>query len=566
VLDVFATLYAIYHLLRRTKDLTPGNSASYHLFALVMDAGLIPFYIFIGMLAHANYQMRPGTAGRWLSYFDSDDATADLINAVCFAAASIGGLHAISLLFDLYLLIMFKKIANMPPDMNPLEEKKDNLTRRKTKHKYKNSEITLVDEKHLSDFSISTISTPKRMSRASENDRDSQTMSFMQSRSAPDPRFSSPNSKAANVARDSVYHQTEAVVSRVNLQNGSHHRGESFVDVEYSHRTSPMPSLPMSPKRSSGGSVVSSLHSFETTSSSTGVSALDTVEDENNWYEVGDGSQHHLPSTHQDPYAPQPHRPHLHEITNLNTNVPHAFGRGSQGSPQYNRNSQHASTMSPLRMNPPTPPPQPIMPRIATQPRSPPPHLPPQQQQQHPRMPFTSDASDISSSFSASDDHRTRTMQSSLSAVTASSAYSSDEPATYAFGTSGRGSVAAPKSKFYGDLASAMRGVRQLAPQEPRPKSLVGSVHYTEDKRSDMISVSGTVVRKNVGEQQRESYNGYGRVVSRSGVDVMDAGSDLGVMRGRRDVSGKVAEEGRGGLGAGRWFGSGLLRRSSRAS
>lgn len=515
-----------------------------------MDAGLIPFYIFIGMLARANYQMRPGTAGRWISYFDSDDATAELINTIYFATASVGGLHALSLFFDFYLLIMFKKIANLPPDMNPLEEQKDNLTRRKTKHKYKNSEITLVDEKHLSDFSVSTISTPNRMSRASEKDRDSHNISFMQSRNGGAPNFSPHNTKTVNMSRENMYQQNDAVASRVNLHNGSHHRGNSFAGTEYSHRTSPMPSIPMSPKRGSGGSVVSSLHSFETSSSSSSdVSAMNAVDDENNWYEVGDGSEHPA-SDHHSPYVSQTHRPRLQEITNLTNVGPHAFGRQSHGSPHHTRDN--SSTMSPLHMNPPTPPPQPITARVATHTMSP----PPQQHQQHqpPPMPFSSGESDIS-------DDRTRTMLSTASALTASSAYSGDESATFAYGTTGRG-IAAPKSKFYGDLASAMRGVRQQAPLEPRPKSLVGSVHYAEDRRHDTVSVSGTVVRKNGGSQ--DTYNGYGRVVSRSGVDVMDASSDLGMRGGRRDVSGKIAEEGRGGIGAGRWFTSGLLRRTSR--
>jgi hypothetical protein len=151
--------------------------------------------------------------------------------------------------------------------------------------------------------------------------------------------------------------------------------------------------------------------------------------------------------------------------------------------------------------------------------------------------------------------------------LSSSSFYSADEPTSIAYGTAAR-SVGAPKSRLYGDLAAAMRGVRENPAQEPRPKSMVGSVHHVDERRAELLSVSGTVVRRGNGEEeeeQRGSYNGYGRVVSRSGADVMDG--DLGV-RSRRDVSGKIAEEGRGGFkrsGSGRWFGSGLFRRSSRA-
>jgi hypothetical protein len=509
-----------------------------------MDAGLIPFYIFIGMLAHANYQMVPNTADRWTSYFDSDDATAELINAIYFVAGTTGALHAISLLLDLYLVIMFRKIASLPPDMNPLEEKKDNLTRRKTKHKYKNSEITLVDEKHLSDFTVSSISTPNRVSRASEADRDSKAMSFIQSRNGGDGSFSPHNPKTADMIRGNMYQQSNAAASRVDL----HTRGNSFAETEYSDRTSPMPAMPMSPKRSTTGSAVSSLHSFETTSSKSGISAIldDRSDAENNWFAIGDGvddDQRH---------SPHSRRPHLHEITNMVSPRAQAYHRLTQESPSQ---AHHAQTMSPLRMNPPTPPPAPIAARIATQPISP--HL---------------TAHTAYASSDTANDERTRTMTSAVSALTSSSAYSTDSAfATY--GTAGR-SVGAPKRQFYGDLASAMRGVRQQAPAEPRPKSLVGSVHYMDEgeveairekRRSEVGSVSGTVVRKGVVEGKRTSYHsGYGRVVSRSGVDVLDADGDLGTMRGRRDVSGKVAEEGRGGPSVGGWFGSGLLRRSSR--
>jgi hypothetical protein len=49
------------------------------------------------------------------------------------------------------------------------------------------------------------------------------------------------------------------------------------------------------------------------------------------------------------------------------------------------------------------------------------------------------------------------------------------------------------------------------------------------------------------------------RVISRSGVDYMNPyefdDSDLGTPGRRRDVSGKIAEEGRGGAGARGWGG-----------
>jgi hypothetical protein len=512
-----------------------------------MDVGLIPLYIYIAMTARANFEMVPGTASRWTSQFDSDDATAQLINAIYLIAEVNGALHVFSVGLDFFLVILFKRIADLPPEFNPLEEKKDNLTRRKTKHKYKNSELTLVDEKHLSDYTISTISTPNRMSHASEKDRDSQNMSFMQSRNGADGTFSPHNPKTAEMVRVNMYKQYGGAASQVNLNGDSPYRQDKS---EYSQRTSPMPGIPMSPKRNSNSSVISSLHSFETTSSTTGISSLNN---EDNWFAIGDEDDENA-HTQQAPYAPQPRRSHLQEITNMMSPSQRAAYEqlnASRNDPSHHQHHQmpNSKPSNPLRMNPPTPPPQPIAPRVATHTLSS--HL-----STHTALPMPFSSSDSS----ASDDHRSRTMLSSSSIYSAA-----DEPTSIAYGTAAR-SVGAPKSRFYGDLAAAMRGVRENPAREPRPKSMVGSVHHVDERRAELLSVSGTVVRRGNGEEeeQKGSYNGYGRVVSRSGADVMDG--DLGV-RSRRDVSGKIAEEGRGGFkrsGSGRWFGSGLLRRSSR--
>lgn len=189
--------------------------------------------------------MRPNTSGRWLSIFDSDDSTAQLISALWIVGVTCGGLHVFSLFMDIYLIIMYRKISALPPDLNPLEEKKDNLTRRKTKHKYKNSEVTLVDdEKRFSDMSGSTIGTLNRMS-------------FLDSRDNRESYYSPRNLKSTptNTSRASMYQQpNDAVSSRVHI--GSHQRNKSFVDAyPEASRFSPMPNNPISPKRNTGGSI-----------------------------------------------------------------------------------------------------------------------------------------------------------------------------------------------------------------------------------------------------------------------------------------------------------------------
>ena len=124
-----------------------------------------------------------------------------------------------------------------------------------------------------------------------------------------------------------------------------------------------------------------------------------------------------------------------------------------------------------------------------------------------------------------------------------------------------------------------MRGVRQQGAVSPRPKSMVGSVHQAGTevsfngsfkavpatagdrrvKKRELHSVSGTVIRKPAQAESEEvddeAYHIFNtspsRVISRSGADVMGSMGDLGLGKNRREVSGKIAEEGRGGIRSG---------------
>lgn len=202
----------------------------------------------------------------------------------------------------------------------------------------------------------------------------------------------------------------------------------------------------------------------------------------------------------------------------------------------YNNYAQQ----EPLRMNPPTPPP----------PAAP--------------LHMNSPLSQLSRRYQEHDkeNDRTHTMVSDVSA------YSVDNTEVSAAPTSS--SSEASKSRFYGDLAAAMRGVRQNGDPAPRPKSMIGSVHNAgsdmsslrpspqrgyrqspgtargqrERPKSYVDSVSGTVIRKPA--EGLDAERGSPRVISRSGVDYAGADGDLGLGRAR-DISGKIVEEGRGG-------------------
>ena len=530
-IDLFCTLYGIYHLARKAKDRTPGSSAAYHFFALFTDAGLIPFYVFTAILANTYYQQVPGTAGRWTSFFDSDNTTTQLIHVTWFVAVVNGGMHVVSLLLDFYLVIVFRKIANLPPDMNPLE---DQLTRRKTKHKHKNSEITLVGDKHLSNISASTI-FPNRSSYASDvsSNRNSNQIPFMQTRATNgsnghdtyQPRDS--HRMSHDVQQHLLYQHHSASPSRANLHN------------EPNHSHSP--------------SVVSSVHSY----AASGAAPSDIGHNENdNWFVIGDGSEVGAPAEpERRGHHAQQHEPQ-YDVRRGPLPASHLDPRaGAFNAQQVPRSPLRDS--NPLRMNPPTPPPQPIAARVATAPLALQTTLEAREDEPLRRAPslprFRGDDDEEDDDDEYAHDRRTRTMTSVRSAGTGSSRYSeADSEAPSA------GHGEAPRGKFYGDLVGAMRGVRHQT-SGVRPQSLVGSVHYAEsggsgEEKGQLSSVSGTVVvRKGLRPRQYEE-DGYsrGRVVS-SGIDTM----------GRREVSGKVAEEGRAGPRG--WFGAGLFRRPSRA-
>jgi hypothetical protein len=470
---------------------------------------LIPFYVFIVWVGKTNYEQAPGTSGRWRTFFPTDDATTKVLHAVWLTAIIDGGLHVLSFFMDVYLLIMFKKISQMPPDMNPLE---DNLTsRRKSKHKYKNSSVSEFDDKRFSQVTTSSMNTSStnRMSRAQEplmGPSNSSRLSFLQSRTDKDKSFSPHNPDTARLSRVSL--------------------ADSYPS---SRITSAMPADTISMGKRN--SVAMSIPIRQDETEQMYDDPVSEVDDGDNWRVLDKDSE-----CEYDPFRANSLRP-----------TPQME---SEGRPRYEPLAQSNDNFvqQPLRMNPPTPPPP-----------SAPVHS------------MNSPLSQLSRRYQEHDkeNDRAHTMVSDVSALSMSSRYSIDDTVVSAAPTSS--SADASKTRFYGDLAAAMRGVRQHGVSAPRPKSMVGSVHNAGSDisslrpspqrgsarspattrgqngrpRSYIDSVSGTVIRKQTegGDGERLSP----RVVSRSGVDYAVADGDLGLGRSRRDVSGKVAEEGRGG-------------------
>ena len=215
------TAYGVYHLACPAKRRTPASSASYHIFGMIMDSGLIPFYIYTAWFAHQNWTASPENENRWGNIFNKELTSTDtLLFATFIVPTVVGGLHLITLGIGLYLTILFRKIANLPPDMNPLE---DNLTSRK--HQYKNSEASAVSMMKPGHLSGSTINVnDSRFSRSAHEDR---TVDFRNSRVGAEMDYSPHNPQSARLSRQmneerNLCHslvQSQGPVSRASRQS-----------------------------------------------------------------------------------------------------------------------------------------------------------------------------------------------------------------------------------------------------------------------------------------------------------------------------------------------------------
>lgn len=106
------TVYGVYHLCRNATGRTPGSTASYMLFAAMIDTGLIPFYAFSAIMCRVQY-----TTGdyNWGTLFGGNTAAYDIVFAAFIISCAVGGMHVISLALDIWLATLFRKIAKLPP-------------------------------------------------------------------------------------------------------------------------------------------------------------------------------------------------------------------------------------------------------------------------------------------------------------------------------------------------------------------------------------------------------------------------------------------------------------------
>lgn len=482
-----------------------------------MDIGLTPFFVFIALFANNNYQEEPGTKHRWTSIFDQE-ATTTLLQATFLASAVMGGLHLISAILDLWLIIVFRKISNLPPDMNPLE---DNLTSRgprASRHKYKNSEITLVgsiEEKKPGYLSGSTISVDdqSRLSTANKEPEDARRVPFRHSRNGSEATFSPHNPDSVrwfrqnyqdagiNMYQQPGFARSSQVYNHTrSAQNtpSKHNSFVEYVDLNNSRpKTAARPPSQYSPNRLPSPTLPNIAPSNALVKSQQKQGLLSdnwaTVDDDN--ADIGTPTRHRAPA------------------------------------PVIRVEERQSFEVQPLRMNPPTPPPQ----------------------KKIEYRDFANSAEKRSALGERRDNGNgelNRHLTLTSVATDSSSVYSESAPPLKPIKMN-----SSPKAKYYGDLSAATRGVRgvkskdsiksdgtvEAATMDSTGFAALGSYGYCPDpppKSSKRVGNAG----------------GNGRVVSRTGVDIADAQAmypekgGFG-MRGRRDVSGKIAEEGRGGRG-----------------
>ncbi|KAK3176520.1 hypothetical protein OEA41_007843 [Lepraria neglecta] len=362
-------VYATYHLSRSSKGRTPASSASYMLFASFLDVGLMPFLVFSALISHTQ-SIEPNNApGHWTTLFGSDQATTKIVYSTFLVSLTNGCMHLVSLIISIYLGVIFRKISQLPPDMNPLE---DNLTSR-----HKRNKSSLLDNR----MSQATTATANSQTNSKAEDpliSPPRTLPFMHTRNSshdnitnvPHPNFSPKVSRtdlaapfydqppAHRSSRTEIqgpfYNQPVSQrSSRIKLQSQYHdsppsHRSlrTHFHDISLD-QNSPRQMEEIPPKPITQTSITrspaksSSIHSsstITTIASNRPRSAAPSLPD-SNWI------------THPSP-SPSPSPPReLKHLRNKSSYQPL-----SQTSPFEYTNQDENMIPRPLEMNPPTPP------------------------------------------------------------------------------------------------------------------------------------------------------------------------------------------------------------------
>ncbi|KAI6589227.1 hypothetical protein MCOR06_005545 [Pyricularia oryzae] len=149
--------YSIYHLQRPAGERSPASSAGYMVFSSLFDLTGLGLFTF-GVIAVINDSMHWGSLIRGPSqlreYF---------IKAAYYALIASAGLHFVSFIISAWLAYQFRQITHLPPDMNPLEShltaRRVQAGRRRKDHKRNKSSVATTSTS-FTVGSTSRLSTP----------------------------------------------------------------------------------------------------------------------------------------------------------------------------------------------------------------------------------------------------------------------------------------------------------------------------------------------------------------------------------------------------------------------
>lgn len=138
------------------------------LFASLCDGSIMAFYVFSTITAYYRWDPQHGIwestqeVATWSTWPKLEEGSPYVLKTLFFSAFlcfGVGALfHLLTLLLSIWLFILFRKIVNLPPDMNPLE---DNLTSRAHKrNKSSVSTMSTYDDKRSSKQSIARSGDP----------------------------------------------------------------------------------------------------------------------------------------------------------------------------------------------------------------------------------------------------------------------------------------------------------------------------------------------------------------------------------------------------------------------
>ncbi|CAN8102421.1 unnamed protein product [Discula destructiva] len=108
--------YGVFHLARPAGDRPPASSAAYQTFAAFTDLAVLPLYAY-GCLSVRN------SSGHWGTLLQNESLMNYFLPSLFYTLFVGVIIHLISMVMGLWLALKFRQIANLPPDMNPLEDK-----------------------------------------------------------------------------------------------------------------------------------------------------------------------------------------------------------------------------------------------------------------------------------------------------------------------------------------------------------------------------------------------------------------------------------------------------------